>query len=1000
MKLHFSFSRASSRRWVSLSLGCALALGTLGGAAASSRADTPDEQWTFASGLYTQKLWGLAAENLSKFLKANPKHPKAALASYQLAAAILRDEKNGKVNYAAGAAAYEAALRDHPDDKLAAPAYFELADALFNLNQFERAAGFYKKFLALKPSPEQGAEAAYMQGESWYALKKFALARSAYALVASNYPKSRPAPYALLALGTLAEEGGQLAQAETNYQKVWTGFPTSDVALEARLRGANVSLTLKKWAEATRGFEAVLASPDAAKWKSTALAGLADAHWGRKNWSEAASAYERALQEAEGDSAADQAARASMKMRLADSFFNAKQWERAASTYAGLTSAADAVTAANALYFRGRALSDAGKTAEAEADLKALLARFPTHEKAPRAALLLADARAQAKDAGAAATAYRAVIDKYPKSPEAKMAQASLLDLANGLAAGAARSTGDAAGNDAKVGGASTPGAAASTSAGAGGDLEKVLRALPPGAAAGNAQARLAQAAYGRGEWGRAAELARGALASKPDATTQRGALYLLASAELNAGKAAESAASFARLVALNPAPDLAASARLGQAWALLDLKKWDAASTAARAGLAALAAAPKPTAAKAKENADVKARLSLALGESLWRAKKFAPAAAALSAATGAADKEVAAQSAFYAASSFESLGKWKEAGTQWNLYATAAEPGERARAHLKRGLALLKAKDSAGAQAAFDRAASLDAGGEIGARALYESAWAATEAKSSGAGARWARLASEFPDSKYAATAHFQNAENLFEAKKWSEAATAYRSLVENPKWAASEEVPQAWYQLGSSLFNLKQWSEAAKAFERAATFGKSEFALESAFWAGESWAKSGDARASQAQYEAFLSQAALSSSRTAPAPPWKRFIPTARLGLGRALLDNGNAARAETVLREGLQGLPAASNAAPELNFRLAQALEAQSKWKDAATQALKVATLFPASEWAPQGAWIAAQATEKGGDKAAAQTLYRAIAQAQPPGEFASQAAAKLQELGGN
>ncbi len=964
-------TRWTRTRWIQAGLAGVLALSSL---AHAVRADTPDEQWAFASGLYNQKLWGLASQNLDKFLKANPRDPHAALASYQLAAAILRNEDNGKIDYARGAAAYEKALQQFPDPKLAPAAYFELADAYFNLNKFEAAASTYARFVATKPKPDQAAEALYMQGESLYAVKKSEPARTAYAQVLKDYPQSRPAPYAALALGTLAEDAGQMAQAASAYQNVWQKYPQSDVVGEARLRGASAFLALSQWDKARQGFEAVLGDARLAKWKRTALEGVADAQFGLKNWPGAADSYQKALAEPKPtDPKITVSEDASLQQRLADSLFNAKDWTRAAQSYGSLTNATDAVAAANALYFRGRARSEAGDKAGAQADFSALLQRFPTQQKAPRAALLLGDLKTQAKDAAGAAQAYQLVISKFPKSPEAKDAQAALLDLVGSVAA--TTSTGSA------VGGASTSGAGVPSA------LENVLRALPPGRAASGAREKLARAAFDRGDWAQASTLAQGALDAKPDAATQENALYLLGSAQLNANHSTQAAAAFERLLAANSRSTLAPSAQLGLAWARLDLKQWSAAQAAARAGLEAVASS------SAKGSEDTAARLKLALGEAQWRGKSYAPAAATLT-GFASSDKEMVAQAAFFAASADESLSKWKEAAAQWAKYtASAKEPGEQARGQLKRGLALLKNPDAASktsAQAAFESAVALDPKGETGARALYESAWAATEAKSAGAGALWEQLARDFPTSKYASSAQFQIAESLFAQKKWDEAAQAYAQVT---KSQASEDAPLAWYQMGSALFNAQKWSEASAAFEHASSFPKSDSAQESLFWAGQSQLKGQNLKAARPFFERFLSGAAASTDAKAD---WRKWVAPARLGLGRALVESGENARAEGLLRQVAAG--AANSSAAEANFELAQALFAQSKWKEASEAALKVTTLFGSSEWAPQSAWIAAQATEKSGDKASATALYRAIAQAQPPSQWATQAQERLKALG--
>jgi FimV-like protein len=122
----------------------------------------------------------------------------------------------------------------------------------------------------------------------------------------------------------------------------------------------------------------------------------------------------------------------------------------------------------------------------------------------------------------------------------------------------------------------------------------------------------------------------------------------------------------------------------------------------------------------------------------------------------------------------------------------------------------------------------------------------------------------------------------------------------------------------------------------------------------------------------------------------------VAPARLDLARALLEGGDAPGAEKALRAALA--QSKGESAAEANFLLAKSLWAQSKWKEAAESGLKVSALWTNSKWAPESAWIAAQATEKSGSIEAARTLYRAIAEAQPAGEWAAPAQEKLREMG--
>jgi len=64
---------------------------------------------------------------------------------------------------------------------------------------------------------------------------------------------------------------------------------------------------------------------------------------------------------------------------------------------------------------------------------------------------------------------------------------------------------------------------------------------------------------------------------------------------------------------------------------------------------------------------------------------------------------------------------------------------------------------------------------------------------------------------------------ANELFNAKKWPEAETAYEAIVKTVPNNA-----EAWYQLGMARYSLKEYATAADAFEKNIVIGNSGFAM----------------------------------------------------------------------------------------------------------------------------------------------------------------------------
>lgn len=928
-----------------------------------AHADTPTEQYQFAASLYGRKSWQDAAAKLRDFIAANPNDKNVKAASYMLGSALGRaKDAKGNIDYTAAAAAYEKALQSYPDPKFSPVARFELADDYLSLKKYDKTIAAEKEFLKSNPAADDAAQAQYNIGESYYALQKPAEARAAYAKVVGDYSASAVAPYAQYSLGLIAADANQPAAAAAAFRAVTTKHPTSAVAGEARLRLADALLADKKYAEAGQAYHAVLNDAKSAQWQADAQLGLADAQFGAKDFAGAAQDYSQALSALKGDVAQ----RGAVQQRLADSYYNAKNYERALASYQPLTQSGEAKTAGYALYFSGNSLRALKRYNEAAAAYRKVLDNYPQHSLAAKSALRLGDTYADAKDAQKSLQAYKLVLTKYKGTDAAKEAAQDLVGLANDVANNAGQ-----------------PGQA---TGGAGGNLgvEEILHALPPGAASSNAKLNLAQAAFNGQKWSEAASLAQSALDGNSDKGVVENALYLLGLAKLNAaeaepkGDASDAATTFRSLLAKNPAGAMASQAGLGLTWALIDAKKWSDAAASARQALAKGA------------TGETKDRLQLALGQALLRSNKTQEAAPIFVALSGSAVKDVAAQGAYGAAQVLEADKQWGAAAKSWGQYAAAADDAPtRAKGYLAQGVDLAQAKSHVAAVVAFDQAVKADPKGDVGAQALNESAWAAYDAKQTpDALARWGRVVTDYPTSRYAAMAALAQGDTSFEAKSWDAAAASYRIVTD--KFPHSAEAPSAWYKLGSALYNQQNWSDAAPAFDKAAASPKSKYALESSYWAGESWRKAGKLDQARTRYATFIGGAA-----NAPQDV-KAYLPAARSGLGQALVAANDVGHAITVYQAGL---PDASGAdAADLNYHLGVALMQQGKYKDAYDHFLKVDVLYGNSEWAPRADWAAGQAQEKLGNKQGALDMYQQLVKRQPASDLTAQAQERVKALG--
>jgi len=964
MRSHFCFShwRSVSHKIALAGVACGLGLALTAGTA---QADTAADQYQFASGLYGQKLYSLAADKLRAFLQANPKDPNAPMAAYQLGAALYRSPgADGKIDYVASGAAYESALNTYPniDPKIAAAARFELAEGQFQLKNYAKVVPVATQFLKSPVAdPGQAAWALYYLGESEAALKQPSAATSAYKTLLTQYPASEPAPYAAFSMGSVAEDSGDYAGAAAAFKNLLTNYPNADTASEARLRLGDAELAQGQWTDAGATYQAVLNDPHAADWRLDAEQGVADSAFGAKDWAAAAQGYRTLL----GGLAQNDSGRLGAQLRLADSLFNDKQWDAAVNAYGPVIAANQPDMMAHALYFRAGAERSEGHLDAAANDYRGLIAGYPKDNLAPRAELRLGDTLTDAKDVAGASAAYRAVITGYPGTDSATEAQGDLVSLAGQVSRAPA---GNDAGRQA---------------------LEKVLEDLPPGAATGNARYTLAQGAYAQQNWTSAADLALQAFDAETDPAGKESAIYLVGAARLRGGDSAGAIGAFQKELGLFPNGKLAAQARLGLTWAFIDAGKWTDAQGAARAGLAKI-----QVAGASVTDAQLPDRLQLALGEALLGGGQGHDAEGAFVAATGSANRGVQLQAETGAARSDEKISDFAAAAGHWGKVAVLSRtPSAQGGAYLSQGLALEKAKSPQGALTAFQAAVTADPKGDEAPRALYEAAWTANDSKDPSEAALWTELATNYPQSDYAAEALFHEGELKFAAGDFPGAATIYQS--ETTTYPDAKVTPLAWYKLGSALYKQSSWGPAADAFDHAAA-AQSEVALESGFWAADAHREANQLDQARAGYAAFIAGVKTPAAGVTPSPASLALLPRAFYGQGlvaEAANDWKTAATAYGAAQDG-----ASPDLLPELLLRQGRAQLNGGDSTDALNTLLKVTISYPASSWAPEARWLAGNASESTGEKTAAIAIYQALAADKTAGDFSDKAAAKLKDLG--
>ena len=511
---------------------------------------TPDEQIAAASALVDAGKYEKAAQQLQAFLRANPKHPKAAIAAW-----VLGQCHTQLKQYARAVPAYEKAAATTKDPALKAKAQLGLGEAAINARSWAKAAPALTAAVQSPAlTPEQAALAWFWLGQARFQLGRFAPAAEAFDAVIQKFGSSDLVGDAHYGAGIAALRQKKNDVARERLRAVVDRYPNAEEYAQALLLAAQLDLDAKRYQEARGGFERFLAhaqAKNAAKAdREAAEDGLIQALLALKDDAGAAARLEAAAQRL----TVPDPDRYRAFLSLGQVRYRQRQYEPALAAYAEAAKAKDPSVAGEGLYWSANALLALNRHAEAAARFAAVPARFPKHRLAARAQLKAGDAFLAAKQVGKAAAAYRAVAARYPTAAEAAEARKALVGLADAT---------------------EDPGELAAMAAGGGGGEQQ------------RATLKLARLQLTGKKYPQAAATLTKLLAAKPEPAVAGEARYLLGLAHEAQGKAAPAAAALAAAVLLAPAAPWVSDARNRLAGLYLDAKQWAKAEAAAAAALA-----------------------------------------------------------------------------------------------------------------------------------------------------------------------------------------------------------------------------------------------------------------------------------------------------------------------------------------------------------------------------------------------------------------------------
>ena len=528
--------------------------------AIAASAQSADEQLAAASALFDAKKYAESAQRLEMFLTANPKHAKAGVAALTQARCYVELKQ-----YPKAVPAYEKAIATK-DPAVLSIAQLGLGEAALYAQQYEKAAGALGEAVKGVLKPEQAPIAWYLLAQAQFQLERYPAAEQSYEKITKDYPRSDLIDSAYYGAGLAAARQGKAEPARQRLQIVVTRYPKSTDRPQAMLVLGQLDLEAKRYREARTGFEALLREPNVVdETKQAAEDGLVTALLELQEYAAATTRLEAVLARLP----ATDPQRARAQLSLGHCRYRQKQYEPALAAYLEAGKAAEGDVAGEGHYWAGNAALALNRPVDAAAQFNRLLTRFPKHTLAPRAQLKVGDALLAAKQGDAAATAYRAVVEKYPQAPEvadAKKALATLFDSVTDPV-----------------------------------QLAAALKNAPPAERA-RGTLRLARIFLTTKKFTEAEAPLNELIKAKPAPEIGAEAQYLLGLAHEAQGHTAPAAAALAEAVRTGGTADWLADAQGRLAWLFLELKQ---PANAEKAANAALAGKPTP-------EADRQARLAL----------------------------------------------------------------------------------------------------------------------------------------------------------------------------------------------------------------------------------------------------------------------------------------------------------------------------------------------------------------------------------------------------
>ena len=365
-------------------------------------ADPAEDQFNFATGLFIDQEYDLAAKEYKAFLAKYAGHKLAAEALFQHGESLMRLER-----FKEAIPIFESYVRrpDTQKGKLAA-AYFRQGKARAALGDHEKAAAHYQTFSQKFPKHEFGPAARYWVGECMSRAGKLPQARAAFEQALKQDKDGRYKPYSLYGLACVLQTLEKYDAAAQRFAEVVNKFAKEEFAPDAAVRLAQCYDSLGKFDDALSVYNTI-GQEHGERLLVDSLMGRAWAFYHKGDLAQASALFLRIVKEHPKHPQADMAG-----FNAATALFNLGKYDAALPSFAAL-SEKKGEYALPAQYWKGMCLLKLDKSREALVPLQKVAGVKGEYQAG--ALFAWGDAAYQLGELDKARAAYETVASKFPK---------------------------------------------------------------------------------------------------------------------------------------------------------------------------------------------------------------------------------------------------------------------------------------------------------------------------------------------------------------------------------------------------------------------------------------------------------------------------------------------------------------------------------------------------------------------------------------------------------